>query len=321
MAQLKGTKTHGNLKAAFAGESQANRRYLYFAKVADVEGYPEVAGNFRETAEGETGHALGHLDYLKVVGDPATDLPIGDSVAEPQVGRRRRDPRVHRHVPGLRQDRARGGLRAGRRLVRDARQGREVPRRQVREDARQHQVARTGRDARVPGLAFRGRAARAAEGSTMAEAGKKVSYDPTPGLSYDPSQPVYWDPAALHGEVLRAFDICNGCRMCFKYCDSFPRLFELLDERDHDVHTPRAPPRSGRVMDDCFQCKLCEVQCPYTPRDEHPFQLDFPALVHRYDARQFRASGGKRRRCASGSSATPTWPGRWRACRSASPTS
>jgi rubrerythrin len=80
MADLKGSKTHDNLKAAFAGESQANRRYLYFGKVADVEGYPEVASNFRETAEGETGHAHGHLDYLKVAGDPATDLPIGDSV-------------------------------------------------------------------------------------------------------------------------------------------------------------------------------------------------------------------------------------------------
>jgi rubrerythrin len=77
MPDLKGTKTHDNLKAAFAGESQANRRYLYFAKIADVEGYPEVAGNFRETAEGETGHAHGHLDYLKKVGDPATDLPMG----------------------------------------------------------------------------------------------------------------------------------------------------------------------------------------------------------------------------------------------------
>jgi len=53
---LKGTKTHQNLKDAFAGESQANRRYLYFAKVADIEGYPEIAGNFRETADGETGH-------------------------------------------------------------------------------------------------------------------------------------------------------------------------------------------------------------------------------------------------------------------------
>ena len=81
MPTLKGTKTHANLKAAFAGESQANRRYLYFAKVADVEGFPEVAGNFRDTAEGETGHAHGHLDYLKQVGDPATDLPIGDTVA------------------------------------------------------------------------------------------------------------------------------------------------------------------------------------------------------------------------------------------------
>ena len=80
MANLKGSKTHENLKAAFAGESQANRRYLYFAKVADVEGYPEVAANFRETAEGETGHAHGHLDFLKTAGDPATGLPIGDSV-------------------------------------------------------------------------------------------------------------------------------------------------------------------------------------------------------------------------------------------------
>lgn len=80
MANLKGSKTHANLKAAFAGESQANRRYLYFAKQADVEGYPEIASNFRETAEGETGHAHGHLDFLAEVGDPATDLPIGDSV-------------------------------------------------------------------------------------------------------------------------------------------------------------------------------------------------------------------------------------------------
>ena len=80
MSNLKGTKTHENLKDAFAGESQANRRYLYFAKVADIEGYPEIASNFRETAEGETGHAHGHLDYLKEVGDPATGLPIGDTL-------------------------------------------------------------------------------------------------------------------------------------------------------------------------------------------------------------------------------------------------
>jgi len=77
MADLQGTRTHENLKAAFAGESQANRRYLYFAKQADVEGLPDVAGLFRDTAEGETGHAHGHLDYLREVGDPVTDKPIG----------------------------------------------------------------------------------------------------------------------------------------------------------------------------------------------------------------------------------------------------
>lgn len=77
--QLKGTKTEENLKAAFAGESQANRRYLYFSKVADVEGYADVAGLFRDTADGETGHAHGHLDYLKQSGDPATGKPIGST--------------------------------------------------------------------------------------------------------------------------------------------------------------------------------------------------------------------------------------------------
>ena len=81
MPQLKGTKTHQHLKDAFAGESQANRRYLYFANKADVEGHSEVASLFRATAEGETGHANGHLDYLALVGDPATDLPIGDSAS------------------------------------------------------------------------------------------------------------------------------------------------------------------------------------------------------------------------------------------------
>ena len=79
MPELKGSKTAQNLKDAFAGESQANRRYLYFAKVADVEGQPDVAGLFRDTAEGETGHAHGHMDYLKPVGDPATGEPFGDT--------------------------------------------------------------------------------------------------------------------------------------------------------------------------------------------------------------------------------------------------
>jgi len=79
MPALKGSKTEGNLKAAFAGESQANRRYLYFAQKADVEGHNDVATVFRSTAEGETGHAHGHLEYLEASGDPATGLPIGET--------------------------------------------------------------------------------------------------------------------------------------------------------------------------------------------------------------------------------------------------
>ena len=76
---LKGTKSQENLKNAFAGESQANRRYLYFARRADIEGYPDVGGLFRDTSEAETGHAFGHLDFLKEVGDPVTNEPIGET--------------------------------------------------------------------------------------------------------------------------------------------------------------------------------------------------------------------------------------------------
>ena len=80
MATLKGTQTHENLKRAFATEAEANRRYVYFARQADVEGYPEIAGLFRDTAEGETGHANGHMDRLRAVADPVTDLPIGTTI-------------------------------------------------------------------------------------------------------------------------------------------------------------------------------------------------------------------------------------------------
>lgn len=79
MPALVNTKTHANLKTAFAGESQANRRYLYFAQKADVEGEPDIAGLFRDVAEGETGHAFGHFEFLEEVGDPVTDVEVGDT--------------------------------------------------------------------------------------------------------------------------------------------------------------------------------------------------------------------------------------------------
>jgi rubrerythrin len=81
VADLANSQTESNLKEAFAGESQANRRYLYFAQTADIEGYPDVAALFRSVAEGETGHAFGHFDFLKAVGDPVTGEPVGDTAA------------------------------------------------------------------------------------------------------------------------------------------------------------------------------------------------------------------------------------------------
>ena len=92
MANLKGSKTEDNLKAAFAGESQANRRYLYFAQKADVEGYNDVAAVFRSTAEGETGHAHGHLEFLEVSwrsGDRSADRPHHAPTSRPRSRARR----------------------------------------------------------------------------------------------------------------------------------------------------------------------------------------------------------------------------------------
>lgn len=91
MPELRGSQTEANLRAAFARESEASRRYLYFAQQADVEGQPKAATLFRAMAEGETGHALGHLDFLADVGDPATGLPIGsteENLASAEVGER-----------------------------------------------------------------------------------------------------------------------------------------------------------------------------------------------------------------------------------------
>jgi glycerol-3-phosphate dehydrogenase subunit C len=120
--------------------------------------------------------------------------------------------------------------------------------------------------------------------------GPHIAYQPTAGMSYDPTEEKYWDPAALQGEITRAFEICHGCRMCFKYCDSFPLLFKFVDEATGDVRKLTAE-QTDQVVDACFQCKLCEVQCPYTPADNHEFQLDFPKLLHRYTAQRAQKEG------------------------------
>ncbi|MCI0340750.1 MAG: 4Fe-4S dicluster domain-containing protein [Planctomycetales bacterium] len=126
----------------------------------------------------------------------------------------------------------------------------------------------------------------------MSDPKPRTAFQPTDGLSYDPSEERYWDQAALEKETRRVFDVCNGCRLCFKYCDAFPTLFKALDEpaRDGDVAKLGAP-EIRKVEDSCFQCKLCEVQCPYTPRDKHEFALDFPKLMHRARAVRAREEG------------------------------
>jgi Fe-S oxidoreductase len=124
---------------------------------------------------------------------------------------------------------------------------------------------------------------------------RPISYRPTDGLTYDPEDPRYWDPGLLAKEVTRVFEICHGCRMCFKFCDSFPMLFGLLDQRHEGDVRRLAAGEVASVMDACFQCKLCEVQCPYTPRDGHEYQLDFPRLVHRHQALRARTHGVSQR--------------------------
>ena len=125
----------------------------------------------------------------------------------------------------------------------------------------------------------------------MSRSTENIQYQPTPGLSYDPSEKVYWDPASLREEILRTFEICHGCRLCFKYCDVFPALFALLDG-PHEGDVRRiTETETDRLFGACFQCKLCEVECPYTRREAHAFQLDVPALVHRHDAQRTKRRG------------------------------
>src|SRR5262245_55248875 len=117
----------------------------------------------------------------------------------------------------------------------------------------------------------------------------EIRYAPTEGLTYNPNEGKYWDKAALQLELDRAFDLCNGCRMCFKFCQSFPTLFDAVDTAGDVRRLPRE--KVEQVSDECFQCKLCYTQCPYTEAEGHEFKLDFPRLLMRANAIRRKDTG------------------------------
>ena len=98
---------------------------------------------------------------------------------------------------------------------------------------------------------------------------------------YDPHDQKYWDEKSLKKELNRTFDICHGCRMCFKYCESFPSLFQAIDKTEDGNVSKLTQEDKQKVIDECFQCKICYIKCPYTAQDDHIYDLNFPALMQR----------------------------------------
>jgi Fe-S oxidoreductase len=105
--------------------------------------------------------------------------------------------------------------------------------------------------------------------------------------TYDPFHPKYFDEADLREEMVRVYDLCHGCRLCFKFCTSFPTMFEAIDRHDDQDSAKLTVAEQDQVVDECFQCKLCYVNCPYTP-GQHEWELDFPRLMMRADQVLFR---------------------------------
>jgi glycerol-3-phosphate dehydrogenase subunit C len=99
---------------------------------------------------------------------------------------------------------------------------------------------------------------------------------------YDPLDPQYFDPAAARAERDRTFQICSDCRICVRFCPSFKDLFRMIDE-DEDASDVSILSNQQHevVVDECYQCKLCYVVCPYSPENEQEWVVDFPRLMLR----------------------------------------
>ena len=229
--QLKGSKTHDNLKAAFAGESQANRRYLYFAAKADVEGQNDVAALFRSTAEGETGHAHGHLEFLEQsVGDPATGLPIGSSRQNLMAAVAGETHEYTDMYPGMaKMAREEASTRSPTGSRRSPRPSARTPIATRRRSTRWSTEAASDHQDKGPRgpLFVDGEAMTLREGNLEAPTRHPIDWQ----------APDYRDEGKALAEMERVFDICHGCRRCVSLCNAFPTLFDLVDATDDgEVH-------------------------------------------------------------------------------------
>src|SRR6185436_19388820 len=114
--------------------------------------------------------------------------------------------------------------------------------------------------------------------------------------AYNPTDPRYYDQKDLRTEVERIFSLCADCRMCVKYCGSFPTMFDAVDDyctegKYAEVDTKKLKTEDvHQIVDLCFQCKLCYIKCPYTPGD-HEWAIDFPRLMTRAKAQEVKKNG------------------------------
>jgi ferredoxin len=108
------------------------------------------------------------------------------------------------------------------------------------------------------------------------EAATRVdSKEPPMTITYDPKHPKYLDEKDVRDELTRVYDLCHGCRLCFKFCTSFPTLFDFIDQHDDQDAGKLTVAQQDQVIDECFQCKLCYINCPYIP-GQSEWELDFP---------------------------------------------
>ena len=119
---------------------------------------------------------------------------------------------------------------------------------------------------------------------------------PSKTPAYNLTDSRFWDERDLRSEVDRVFHLCSECRLCVKFCGSFPKLFDAIDnycteEEFAEVDTTKLKQEDiDEVVDLCFQCKLCEINCPYTPED-HDWAINFPRLMTRAKAQRVKKHG------------------------------